>query len=491
MTALRATTPDLGRLHHLWLVLLLAWPWVQPFSSSPLPHVWPWLTSWTCLALALLTWQRMSLATVVQGWVLAALLSSAMGLVQFFGQAELLAPFLHVPAYLGDAMGNLRQRNQLATLLAMGVLAVLIWRALGLSIAHSLWMLALLAMGMAATASRTGLLQLVFIGLWMLLHRAAPKGREALLLTALTLGLYALASWLLPQLLQHLSGQATDSAMARMGALGGCGSRQALWANVLHLVAQHPLGGWGWDQLRYAHYITEYPSLRFCDMLGNAHNLPLHIAFVWGVPVAILVCLGVMVWVVRAKPWRYKDAGHQLAWGVLGVLALHSLLEYPLWYGPFQVALLLSLWLLRGRIWQVLQVPGRATGLALVLGGVLGFVAYDHAQVRQIYLPAAQRFGFWRDPAMQVAQRAWLFSGTAVFAQVTTTPVHPGNARAMLAASLEALHTSPEPRVIEKLLDSARLLGEDALFEAHKKHFQRVYPQAYLAWMYQRRHELD
>ena len=92
MTALRATTPDLGRLHHLWLVLLLAWPWVQPFSSSPLPHVWPWLASWTCLALALLTWQRMSLATVVQGWVLAAMLSSAMGLVQFFGQAEFLAP---------------------------------------------------------------------------------------------------------------------------------------------------------------------------------------------------------------------------------------------------------------------------------------------------------------------------------------------------------------------------------------------------------------
>jgi hypothetical protein len=64
-------------------------------------------------------------------------------------------------------------------------------------------MLALLAMGMAATSSRTGLLQLVFIGLWMLLHRAAPKGREALALTAFVLGVYALASWVLPGLLQH------------------------------------------------------------------------------------------------------------------------------------------------------------------------------------------------------------------------------------------------------------------------------------------------
>jgi hypothetical protein len=75
-----------------------------------------------------------------------------------------------------------------------------------------------------------------------------------------------------------------------------------------------------------------------------------------------------------------------------------------------------------------------------------------------------------------------LFRGTALFAQVTTTPVNEGNARAMLENSLRAMHTSPEPRVIEKLLDSAQLLGEDALYEAHKKHFQRVYPQDYLAW---------
>jgi hypothetical protein len=158
------------------------------------------------------------------------------------------------------------------------------------------------------------------------------------------------------------------------------------------------------------------------------------------------------------------------------------LLEYPLWYGPFQVALLLCLWLMRGRVWQVLQEQARALGLALILLGILGFVAYDHAQARQIYLPAAQRYSIWRDQALQVAQRAWLFPGTAVFAQVTTTPLHEGNARAMLEASLVAMRTSPEPRVIEKLLGSAQLLGEDALFEKHKKHFQRVYPQAYLAW---------
>jgi hypothetical protein len=135
-----------------------------------------------------------------------------------------------------------------------------------------------------------------------------------------------------------------------------------------------------------------------------------------------------------------------------------------------------------GRVWQACQNRARTTGLGVVLLGILVFIAYDHAQVQQIYWPAAQRYSVWRDQALQVAQRAWLFRGTALFAQVTTTPVHEGNARAMLEDSLRAMHTSPEPRVIEKLLDSAQLLGEEALYEAHKKHFQRVYPQAYLAW---------
>ena len=97
MPAFRSTAQGTGRIHHVWLVFLLAWPWVQPFTSPPLPNAWPLLISWTCLALALLVSQRLTVAVVVQSWAIAALLSSAMGLVQFFGHAEFWAPALHVP----------------------------------------------------------------------------------------------------------------------------------------------------------------------------------------------------------------------------------------------------------------------------------------------------------------------------------------------------------------------------------------------------------
>ena len=53
---------------------------------------------------------------IARAWAWAALLSSAMGLFQYFGVADIFGGLVHVPVYLGDAVGNLRQRNQLATL---------------------------------------------------------------------------------------------------------------------------------------------------------------------------------------------------------------------------------------------------------------------------------------------------------------------------------------------------------------------------------------
>ena len=68
-----------------------------------------------------------------------------MGVLQYFGWADGLSPWVHASHVLGEAQANLRQRNQLATLTAMGIVAVLWWARHGLSHPHALWMLALIA----------------------------------------------------------------------------------------------------------------------------------------------------------------------------------------------------------------------------------------------------------------------------------------------------------------------------------------------------------
>src|SRR5574343_1427261 len=151
-------------------------------------------------------------------------------------------------------------------------------------------MLTLLAAGNAATGSRTGLLQWLLVPALQLLWQGASRTRRSawswpLLLWAL--GVYLLASLALPHALAAWKGTGVDNAMARMGGLGGCGSRSGLWANVLHLIGQKPWSGWGWNELKYAHYMADYPGTRFCDILGNAHNLPLQLAFAFGIPAAV------------------------------------------------------------------------------------------------------------------------------------------------------------------------------------------------------------
>ena len=464
----------------VWVHALLVLPWVHAWAPSPQSNTLPVLISWACLGLLAFSGHMPAPLSVARAWVWAALISSAMGLVQYFGMADFFGGVVHVPAYLGDAVGNLRQRNQLATLLSMGVVAVLWWQTQGLRTRHAIGMLALLAMGNAATGSRTGLLELVLVTLlcagWALRqYPANAKLSWRWSLATLAMGL--LASVLLPKALSMLTAQDVAGAVSRLGHDEGCGSRRVLWGNVLHLIGLQPWTGWGWGELKYAHYITPYPGERFCDILGNAHNLPLHLAVELGVPVAMVIVGALLAGVWRLRPWRIQRSEHALAWGVLAVIGLHSLLEYPLWYGPFQVSALLCALLL----WPAWPSVSRrwSTTLQLTGAGVLMLtlvIAADYWRMRQIYLPASERFVLWREAPWEASRHTVFFDSAYRFAQLTTTPVNTGNASWVLDAALNLLHYSPEPRIVQTVIDSARLLGRGDLVTLHQQRLQQAYP---------------
>jgi len=458
--------------------LLLVMPWVQPWAFSPESNTVPLLISWACAALVMVFAPCLRPLDIARSWAVAALLSSCMGLLQYFGLAEPFSPLIHLPPYVGEAMANLRQRNQLATLLGMGTLAVLWWQAQGLRTRHALWMLALLAVGNAATGSRTGLLHMLLIvalvGGWFLTSGGMSRWSGRLTFWALLV--YLVASGCLPILLSYTSGLDTTGAIARMGHNEGCGSRQVLWSNVLHLIGQKPWLGWGWGELKYAHYMASYPGERFCDILGNAHNLPLHLAVTLGVPLATLIVLAVLGWLIWMRPWKSHAPHHQLAWSVLALIGLHSLLEFPLWYGPFQIAVLLCLGLLQAR-----RRDGRmmwSTGLRYVGVAVLAaacFVTVDYLRVRQIYVSAQDRLPLWHDRPLATAKGSWLFVRSAIFAELTLTPVNEENAAWVLQTSQDMLHYSPEPRVVRALIDSAQRLGLQTLASEHQQRLRQAY----------------
>ena len=347
----------------------------------------------------------------------------------------------------------------------------------------------LLALGNAASGSRTGLLQ------WLLipLLTAGWRQRRQLVLAGQALLAYGAAVFALPWLLGLVTGVQSGGLLGRLAEAPGCASRKVLWANVLTLIGQKPWLGWGWGELDYAHFITPYSGPRFCDILDNAHNLPLHLAVELGIPAAVLICGGIGWLVWRAKPWRDTDPVRQMAWCVLAAIGLHSLLEYPLWYGPFQMAVGLCVGLLWvGRIlphnFQPEFKPKRRVAhvlqalVAMTMIAILAAAALSYRQVSQIYLPPEQRSAAYQDDTLAKIRGNWLFHDQALFAELSMTPLTPGNAAQVHAMARELLHYSPEPRVIEKLIESAVMLGREREALRYLARYRAAFPTEHARW---------
>ena len=491
-------------------VIAVALPFLFAVVQTPTPNVWPLLASWVCggalvLLVAVqsarqppgrLAWAR----ALAGGLALAAVVGSAIGLVQYLVGDVGLGPWIHASS-IGQAVGNLRQRNQQASLLSLGLWALLWWTLhaaprppaasntrprLPLNWADLLIAMAAtwLALAQAATASRTGAVQwLLILGL-VLCWRRTGAG-QPLRLAVAALGVFAVAAWALPELLWQLQGVRADALFQRFGGDSqSCTSRRVLWSNMLTLIAQKPWLGWGWGELDYAHYVTLFPGERFCVLLDNAHNLPLHLAVELGLPTAAVLCGGALAWVLASAPWRETEPARQLAWGVLAIIGLHSLLEYPLWYGPFQIVTLAALALLLWPRYALLSARGaRAAGVgAVLIWALCAAAAWDYYRVGQLYKPSAQRAAAYQGDTQAKVGRSWLFSNPLDFARLTTMAPTRDNAAAMHALAQEMLHYSPEPRVLEALIESAVALGLDDEAAFHLKRYRIAYPRDYARW---------
>jgi O-antigen ligase len=436
---------------------------------------------------------------VVLGLLAAAVISAVLGILQYLGLARELSPWVNQPLK-GDAFANLRQRNQFASLTSLGLVALLGWVA-AQSKTHSMsrdgWAVALvllnvLAAGVACSVSRTGAMQWALVGVliaawcWRSAKNDAGFGKGLVWLSIAAPLLVAVWSVAMPWLALQTTGEWGASMILRVTGqtqdYAACGGRRVLWANVLALIAQHPWLGWGWGETDYAHFMTGYSSLRFCDMLDNAHDFPLHLALELGITFALAVMVLVGVWVMRRAPWRESHPWRVMAWCLLLVLGLHSLLEYPLWYGQFQMTLGLAI----GLLWApmslncaaVSQEEAQGQGknqveahveaqegpmlvAAILFIGCL-YAAWDFNRVGQIYRQAASRDAAYRDNPLHHAKQSWLFKNQAEFAELTTQTVTADNAAELYPQAVRLMHYSPEARVVQRVIDSGKLLGHDA-----------------------------
>lgn len=476
------------------VIVLLACPWLWPFSLGPYAEAMPWLFSLGVAGILLALWPAGDVTRLLAiAWSSTACISVIPELLQYFG-IYFFHPWVR-DAAPGYAIGNIGQPNQQATFLGMGVLA-LCWLLRNGGRQQLIWIMGgLIAVGMAATASRIGFVHMVTI--FVLIMCWGNKDRKKLIQWYIFVSvIYVVISIVLPIIAAQIGIENARSLWFRLqSGESSCSSRLYLWSNVVELISAKPWLGWGWDNLRYAQYMTLFQGERWCEVLGNAHNLPLHLAVTLGIPAASFLCVLGVTLIIREAPWREADSRRQFAWGILIVIIMHSLVEFPIWYGPFQIAVILCVLILMRTKGDSGWIEGNSRlfkkflryGCAGTLLAVSIFVMSDYWRASQPYITPEQRVKYINkldgQELLNYSSKTIFFQNHALFARIISINADKENAIFVNRLAIHLLHFSPEPRVLERLMDSAFLLNDMEQIKFHALRFKIAYPKEYQAWL--------
>lgn len=377
----------------------------------------------------------------LSAWSLAGAASVVVGLVQVFAPGLPDGEWIARSTTVGRAVGNLRQPNHLATLLlsSMAALVPLFelarrgrkeFAAANLVLAI---LLLLLLFGVVLAGSRTGFVGILLLASWGLLDRRLPAAPRVLLIAS---PIFWLAlTWSLNEL--HASGvmSAPIGAATRLGEGLGT-SRYSVWSDALSLIAASPWSGVTFSGFNFAWTLTPFTP-RSGEFFDHTHNLPLQLAVELGLPLALLV-LGLLIWGL----WQAFDRSRRVdgpagtalraCFVMVLLMALHSQLEYPLWYAYFLLPTAFAWGLCLGAGSPEASAPGAPSGRWVRLAGIAMLVGaaamlWDYRRVVVIFAPGENAAPL----AARIAegQRSWFFAHHADYALITTADapvVQPG-----------------------------------------------------------------
>ena len=362
-----------------------------------------------------------------------AMVSAAIGLVQWLNLQDFLGMYV-VQTSAGDrAMGNLGQPNQLATLLLVGI-AALAWtfegkRIGGVGMAAGVLFMSL---GLVLTQSRAGMLSAVVMALFLFWKNYATPNRLAPRYIVGWLLAYGAVVQSLPFVHEWLL-----MADARNMNLGVDSARVIIWKQMLSGIAQAPWFGYGWNQTPTAHAAGSL-AVPGSITYTNAHNVVLDLLAWNGVPFGLLLTGACAYWFVS----RMRGANHSRAVYAMACLlpiAVHSMVEYPFAYSYF----LLTAGLMAGVVEashctvQTFKVNLRWAGLALTIWSVAGlYMAYEYLLVEEDFrIVRFENLRIGQTPAEYKAPDIWMLSHMGAMLTAARQQALPG----MAANDLENL----------------------------------------------------
>ena len=328
-----------------WIALVAFVPSIQYFSGISIFAGDALVSGMYVLVLACAVWVGFQMAPpsataeesraagLMHSLWIAAMVSAAIGMAQWFFVQEPIGMYVVQGEIGGRAMGNLGQANQLATLLLMGVVSFawvyergMIGRvAFGLGIGF-------MTLVLVMAHSRAGMIGVLLVAGFFLWKKRQLHSRIGWLPIVAWVGLYVAGTIALLPISEMLM-MSDNQSFSRPEAVG---QRVMMWKQVGYAIWQAPWFGYGWNQTPTAHAAgaVAYP---YSVTYTNAHSFVLDIMAWTGLPLGVLL-IGVIVWWFLSRLWTCASRDSVFAMAALLPFAMHSMVEYPFAYAYFLVA---------------------------------------------------------------------------------------------------------------------------------------------------------
>lgn len=308
---------------------------------------------WAALLVILGAWLRSELgeapvSRVLQWWLaLAGLLAAASGFVQYY-QIPLPGFIYATLQPVNQMLGTVNQPNNFADYLGCALVSVaFLYARNALSLFPALFIALSLTAGMALSGSRGSWGYIAIVAALVPILRVGGHSQEARKL--LQLVSFAFAVFLLVQVLNFYTGifegpegrpNSSGERLIRYLEIGvEAGERSIrvqlfLYAWLMFL--SNPLFGIGFGEYAWRAFelAADLPGGAPAGLDRHSHNLFLQLLAETGIAGLLCFAIPLTYWLWR-MPWRNLDPERCWAIGVLAVIGLHSMVEFPLWHANF------------------------------------------------------------------------------------------------------------------------------------------------------------
>jgi len=385
--------------------------------------------------------------------LIGAEFSALIGVLQHYRWNTPLDPVIAMKVS-SSVYGNVAQANHFANYIALGLISLgLLFQQQKLRMVQVILLATPLLFVMTLSGSRSSWLYLLMMaGLaWWWARRDAAQ-RSLLHFSLLLIAGFGVMH-LVVQLPFVASADSSVNTMQRLfGDNASGGVRLFLWREATLMFMQSPWMGVGFGQFAWQHFqlLPELHPFGIVGLYNNAHNLVFQLAAEAGIAglLGLLLPLGVWLYGMRRPT---LDAAHWWGYAALGVLAIHSLLEYPLWYTYFvAIAAILLGALDETRYRMELRNVGRASVVAILLLGLIsltqllnGYRDLERVQaIRSASSVDAEASGLLRDKLVKIYGSS-LLSPYAELYMSSLIEVNGDHLKEKLAVNTRVMHFVP------------------------------------------------